>query len=241
MSQSLPISRGRRTSRTSGGPGRSGRSGRSTSTCCRPATTPAPPARTSRRGSALAQGGRFEEAWRTLMADNPLPAVHGRVCYHPCEDSCNRRQLDSAVSIHAVERFLGDLPRSSTAGGFERPRAASGKRVLVVGAGPSRPVGRLPPRAPRARGRDPRRRPAARRHDALRHPRLSHAARGARGRDRQDRGAGRPHRARITRSRTSQAEMQRRPLRCRASSRSARISASGPRSPRATPAGCSTR
>ena len=44
-----------------------------------------------------------------LVADNPLPAVHGRVCYHPCETACNRTQLDSAVSIHAVERFLGDL------------------------------------------------------------------------------------------------------------------------------------
>ena len=44
-----------------------------------------------------------------LVADNPMPAVHGRVCYHPCEDSCNRKHLDSAVSIHAVERFLGDL------------------------------------------------------------------------------------------------------------------------------------
>ena len=48
-------------------------------------------------------------AWRTLVADNPLPAVHGRVCYHPCEGSCNRAQLDETVSIHAVERFLADL------------------------------------------------------------------------------------------------------------------------------------
>jgi NADPH-dependent glutamate synthase beta subunit-like oxidoreductase len=84
----------------------------------------------------LAQGGRFEEAWRTLVADNPLPAVHGRVCYHPCEDSCNRRQLDSAVSIHAVERFLGD---TAIERGWQLERTAedSGKRVLVVGGGPS--------------------------------------------------------------------------------------------------------
>ena len=53
--------------------------------------------------------GRHEEAWRELVADNPLPAIHGRVCYHPCESVCNRAELDSAVSIHSVERFLGDL------------------------------------------------------------------------------------------------------------------------------------
>ena len=58
---------------------------------------------------AHTQAGRHEQAWRELVADNPLPAIHGRVCYHPCESVCNRADLDSAVSIHAVERFLGDL------------------------------------------------------------------------------------------------------------------------------------
>ena len=83
-----------------------------------------------------AQAGRFEEAWRILTADNPLPAVHGRVCYHPCESACNRTPLDSAVSIHAVERFLGD--RALEQGWrFAPPEQRSGKRVLVVGAGPS--------------------------------------------------------------------------------------------------------
>jgi NADPH-dependent glutamate synthase beta subunit-like oxidoreductase len=56
-----------------------------------------------------AKDGRHEEAWRRLVADNPFPAIHGRVCYHPCESVCNRASLDSAVSIHSVERFLGDL------------------------------------------------------------------------------------------------------------------------------------
>jgi NADPH-dependent glutamate synthase beta subunit-like oxidoreductase len=85
---------------------------------------------------ALTQAGRFEEAWRRLMVDNPLPAVHGRVCYHPCESSCNRTRLDSSVSIHAVERFLGDRARAA---GWQlrRELPASGKRVLVIGAGPS--------------------------------------------------------------------------------------------------------
>ena len=42
------------------------------------------------------------------MEDNPFPAVMGRVCYHPCETACNRGQLDEAVGINSVERFLGD-------------------------------------------------------------------------------------------------------------------------------------
>ena len=42
------------------------------------------------------------------MAVNPLPAIMGRVCYHPCETVCNRVQLDEAVGINSVERFLGD-------------------------------------------------------------------------------------------------------------------------------------
>src|SRR5690348_874379 len=46
---------------------------------------------------AHANAGRYEAAWRALVADNPLPAVHGRVCYHPCENVCNRAQLDSPV------------------------------------------------------------------------------------------------------------------------------------------------
>jgi formate dehydrogenase beta subunit len=85
---------------------------------------------------ALAQAGRFQAAWDALMRDNPMPAVHGRVCYHPCETSCNRKELDSPISIHAVERFLGDLAAEKD---WPMPpaKAASGKRVLVVGAGPS--------------------------------------------------------------------------------------------------------
>ncbi|WP_336972921.1 MULTISPECIES: NAD(P)-binding protein [Sphingobium] len=85
---------------------------------------------------AHARAGRYREAWLTLVQDNPLPAIHGRVCYHPCEVSCNRKDIDSAVSIHAVERFLGD---EAAREGWRLPVEAtpSGKRVLIVGAGPS--------------------------------------------------------------------------------------------------------
>ena len=79
---------------------------------------------------------RYKAAWQALIEENPLPAVHGRVCYHPCESGCNRSQLDSPVSIHAVERFLGD--RAIKKGWqVEWQPVDGGKRVLIVGAGPS--------------------------------------------------------------------------------------------------------
>ena len=85
---------------------------------------------------ALVQAGKHRDAWEALVRDNPMPAVHGRVCYHPCEDHCNRGELDSAVSIHAVERFLGDLAAKEE-WPFKIEAPPSGKRVLIVGAGPS--------------------------------------------------------------------------------------------------------
>jgi NADPH-dependent glutamate synthase beta subunit-like oxidoreductase len=83
-----------------------------------------------------AEDGGYEAAWRQIMADNPFPAIMGRVCYRPCETACNRAQLDEAVGINSVERFLGDRAIEH---GWTIPAAAalSGKRVLVVGAGPS--------------------------------------------------------------------------------------------------------
>jgi NADPH-dependent glutamate synthase beta subunit-like oxidoreductase len=83
-----------------------------------------------------AESGDYEAAWRHLVADNPFPAVMGRVCYHPCETACNRGQLDAAVGINSVERFLGDLA-IERGWSLPEPAAATGRRVLVVGAGPS--------------------------------------------------------------------------------------------------------
>ncbi len=85
---------------------------------------------------AHAEAGDHERAWRQLVSDNPMPAIMGRVCYHPCESVCNRASLDSAVSIHSVERFLGDLALER-GWSFDPPTTRSGKRVLVIGAGPS--------------------------------------------------------------------------------------------------------
>ncbi len=84
----------------------------------------------------LMKEGAAEDAWRQLTKDNPFPAIHGRVCYHPCEAACNRKDLDAAVSIHSVERHLGDLAIEN-GWQFDRPRNNTGYRVLVIGAGPS--------------------------------------------------------------------------------------------------------
>jgi 2-oxoacid:acceptor oxidoreductase delta subunit (pyruvate/2-ketoisovalerate family) len=83
-----------------------------------------------------AEEGGYEAAWRQIMEDNPLPAVMGRVCYHPCETGCNRAQLDEAVGINSIEGFLGDqaIEHGWTVAPLAEP---TGKRVLVVGAGPS--------------------------------------------------------------------------------------------------------
>jgi NADPH-dependent glutamate synthase beta subunit-like oxidoreductase len=84
----------------------------------------------------LVKANEDEAAWRELVRNNPFPAIHGRVCYHPCETACNRTELDGAVSVHAVERYLGDLA-IERGWQFVPPRRSSGRRVLVVGAGPS--------------------------------------------------------------------------------------------------------
>ena len=83
-----------------------------------------------------AEAGDYEAAWRKLTEDNPLPAVMGRVCYQPCEGACNRGSIDSPVGINSIERFLGD-EAIRQGWKFAPPAARTGKRVLIVGAGPS--------------------------------------------------------------------------------------------------------
>ena len=83
-----------------------------------------------------AEDGSYEAAWQRLVRENPLPAVMGRICYHPCETACNRAFLDQAVGINSVERFLGDeaIRHGWTVTVTARP---TGRRVLVVGSGPA--------------------------------------------------------------------------------------------------------
>jgi len=83
-----------------------------------------------------AESGDYAAAWRALVEENPFPATMGRICFHPCETHCNRVQVDEAVGINAVERFLGDYALSHGLT-LPPPGADTGHRVLVVGAGPA--------------------------------------------------------------------------------------------------------
>lgn len=85
---------------------------------------------------AHAQAGNYFEAFQTLMEDCPFPAILGRVCVKPCETGCNRNHIDTTVNIHAVERYIGDEAINQK-WQIRQLAPASGKKVLVVGAGPS--------------------------------------------------------------------------------------------------------
>ncbi len=84
----------------------------------------------------LANRGEYEAALRRILEENPFPGVCGRVCPHPCESECNRAQLGGAIAIHAVERFLADLPQARALPRLQ-PTAPSGASVAVIGAGPA--------------------------------------------------------------------------------------------------------
>jgi heterodisulfide reductase subunit A-like polyferredoxin len=95
---------------------------------------------------ALIREGRFADAYRTILEDNPFPSVCGRVCNHKCEDACSRGHADAPVNIMGLKRFVTDwVWDQQAAGSWEEagsgsgktPAAASGHRVAVVGAGPA--------------------------------------------------------------------------------------------------------
>ncbi len=77
------------------------------------------------------------EAWHTILIENPFPAVCGRVCFHNCENACNRAQLDEPIAIHHLERFMGDTLISGAHGVPVEPLPANGKKVAIAGAGPA--------------------------------------------------------------------------------------------------------
>src|SRR5918996_246213 len=80
---------------------------------------------------------RFLDGYLTIMEDNPMPSVTGRVCYHPCEGACNRKDHDEPIGIRNVERFLGDFGLELANDPIkENLPATNGKHVAVVGAGP---------------------------------------------------------------------------------------------------------
>ncbi len=87
---------------------------------------------------ALALAGQedFIGAWERIAQENPLPRVCGRVCFHPCEGACNRREFDEATSINALERFLGDYAFQAGKR-LAPPRERRGEKVAVIGSGPA--------------------------------------------------------------------------------------------------------
>ncbi|SHJ39459.1 NADPH-dependent glutamate synthase beta chain [Desulfatibacillum alkenivorans DSM 16219] len=82
---------------------------------------------------ALAGAGRFSKALDLIRRDNVLPGICGRVCTHPCEDACRRGDVDGAVAIRDIKRFVADK------GGGAAPQAAEkkGKKIAVIGSGPA--------------------------------------------------------------------------------------------------------
>src|SRR5574341_146775 len=91
---------------------------------------------------ALVAEGRFADAYRTILEDNPFPSICGRVCSHRCEDACNRGQFDSPVNVMGVKRFVADWAWENQPKviGHQLPTAShalDGKRVAIIGAGPA--------------------------------------------------------------------------------------------------------
>ncbi len=84
----------------------------------------------------LVKRGKYLDAYALIKEDMPFPSVTGRVCYHPCEQACNRGKYDEAISIRAVERFLGDLGQALPHD-VVKAGPPNGKKVAVVGSGPA--------------------------------------------------------------------------------------------------------
>ena len=80
---------------------------------------------------------RYLDGYLTIMEDNPMPSVTGRVCYHPCETACNRAAHDEPIGIRGVERFLGDFGLKLADNPVKRDLPPlNGKTVAIVGSGP---------------------------------------------------------------------------------------------------------
>ena len=82
---------------------------------------------------SLIRAGKYAEAWRLLVENNPFPGVCGRVCFHPCESACNRGQIDMPVGIHMLERFASEHIHTVPPFAVDRKK----QRVAIVGSGPA--------------------------------------------------------------------------------------------------------
>ncbi len=87
------------------------------------------------RAFSAAADGNYDDALRIYRQDNPLPGVCGRVCYHPCESECNRKEFDEAINIRGFERYLADHGKVDV--GREAPSRTRKEKVAIVGSGPA--------------------------------------------------------------------------------------------------------
>jgi len=78
--------------------------------------------------------GKYDEAMRVIRERLPLPGVLGRVCPHPCENSCRRSQVDSPLTIRALKRFVAD---NTQVGPAPAPDKSREEKVAVIGSGPA--------------------------------------------------------------------------------------------------------
>ena len=102
-----------------------------------PCSTACPAGEDVARIEKLVHRGHYKRALEALLMENPFPSVCGRVCFHPCENQCNRKEFDDAIAIHGIERFLGDeaIHRRLMPAVFRQPE--NGKSIAVIGSGPS--------------------------------------------------------------------------------------------------------
>ncbi len=77
-----------------------------------------------------------EYAFRRSTDANPFPSIMGRVCPAPCEDGCNRNNVEDFVGINSVEQFIGDSAYKGKFT-FEAPEKMSGKKIAIIGGGPA--------------------------------------------------------------------------------------------------------
>ncbi len=85
---------------------------------------------------ALVKEKKYEQAWHIILQDNPMPGVLGRVCYHPCENVCNRAQYDESIAIHNMERFVADQNKHNH---FPKDfvQGNRSQKIAIVGSGPA--------------------------------------------------------------------------------------------------------
>jgi NADPH-dependent glutamate synthase beta subunit-like oxidoreductase len=86
---------------------------------------------------SLAAKGKYREALQLIKETSPFPSICGRVCHHPCESDCNRKQIDAPLSIQPIERFIADHDFSGGKPYIPKIKAPREEKVAIIGSGPA--------------------------------------------------------------------------------------------------------